>query len=140
MRKLLFLLALVSCSAKEDISPKLTTDSELQSFVDQFYDDAGITAEVVAVFKAQADGRYSASHKDGNVVVIEVNRQLIDGVWPGKYKSSVYREMAHMLLEKEYITDNGTTSRHFDIMNVQFCPCEDDGSNWDTALTRLFSK
>lgn len=154
MKKMLYLLTtllIVSCSS-EEAEPKNIMNKEsdplLKPLIDQYYIDAsarGIKIEkqnIVAVFadpnKEQDwnSGVFSKSYKEGDTWVIELNYLIIYSSYGNKYKSSVYREISHILLGKDYVYSDVIFS--FDIMHVNFNPAEDDGLLWEEMLDILF--
>jgi hypothetical protein len=148
MKYCIFLfLIIMSCSSKDkDPAPKPEIDPILQPFVDQFYLDAEAHGwndlpknNVTMRFNlkpGEAGILLSASHKEGNLWICELSHSYLDD-W-GSYKSSVYREMAHVLIDKDY--NQNMDAAHEDIMCIMFCACEDDGSIWASLLDKLFEK
>lgn len=147
---------LLSCSKdKSDPSPVFQSDAALTDLVNQFYVDAeshGFTnldkSNLIVRFAKDPLAEYilnsySANFKQGNQRIIEVNKIFIERDFPGKFKSSVYREMANILLSRPYLTtdfDCGGQNTHWYIMCKMFCPCEEDGTLWKAILDKLFVK
>lgn len=149
--KLLILILITSCSS-DDPAPQIKFESDpiLRPAVDQFYVDAARYGyelqkdNLKVIFTTHKEDQYwcpdkchqySTSYTKDNQRIIELDKSKLDG----RYKSSVYREMAYILLHKPYIYTISTTSIHTEIMNIQYCPCEDDGTLWQNALDKLFN-
>ena len=147
LKKFIIILLIVSSSCgKDDPAPSTpNTDPVLQDEFNQFFTDAVSRgknlskANLIVKFVDQQDPHlqyYSGSYKEGAITIIALNKVYLDNIG-GKYKSSVYRELAHVLLNKQYINGCGASLSHTDIMCNNFCPCEDDGSTWKTSVDQL---
>lgn len=145
----IFLLAILfACSKEQDPKPVFQSDPALSPFVNQFYSDAearGWTLPkdnlIVRFVGTKGPGwtgqnNYSTSFLEGKQIVVELDRVRFNSQ-PGKYKSSVYRECAHMLMSRPY---GGCQDSPRPIMCPDFNPAEDDGVLWGQYLDKLFQK
>lgn len=148
--RIFLLLIAIACSSEQDkdTEPKPEIDPVLQPFVNQFYVDAAAHGwdnlpknTITMRFNlkpGEAGILLSASHKEGNLWICELSHSYLDDM--GSYKSSVYREMAHVLMDKSYNEVMDTETLHGDIMCIMFNASEDDGPIWQSLLDKLFEK